>query len=160
VISTDSNQSVGKPSDGVACGRLIDYRRLSMEVRRPQAELWATWFAALGDATRIMILNCLATSDKPLSVGEIVEQVDVGQSTVSHHLAILADTCFVLVEPVGTSRLYRINERCLECFPATAEVVMGRAPERAPWGDDQAARRSRRHRRAAGVSRSTHERRN
>lgn len=122
-----------------------------MNVNREQAEIWAEWFAALGDPTRLLILNCLATAKAPMSVGEIVDQVDVGQSTVSHHLAVLAETCFVLVEPVGTSRLYRVNERCLSCFPETAEVVMGTGPSTAPWLADAPPARTRRRRRMAGT---------
>ncbi len=109
-----------------------------MKIDRTQAEVWAGWFAALGEPTRILILNLLATAGRPLSVGEIVEGLDVGQSTVSHHLGILAETCFVLVEPVGNSRLYRINERCLTCFPSAAELVMGQGPTAAPWRDNAA----------------------
>ena len=107
-----------------------------MEVGREQAETWAEWFAALADPTRILILNVLAREQRPLAVGEIVERVDVGQSTVSHHLRLLSDTCFVVVESVGTSNRYRINERCLACFPSAAELVMGRGPSSAPWVDE------------------------
>lgn len=112
---------------------IIEYRRLSMKVQRDQAETWAEWFAALADPTRILILNLLATERRPMPVGEIVDRLDVGQSTVSHHLRTLSSTCFVLVEPQGTSNRYRINERCLECFPTAAELVMGRGPRAAPW---------------------------
>ena len=70
-----------------------------------------------------------------MNVGEIVAAVDVGQSTVSHHLHVLAEACFVLVERAGTSSWWRINERCLECFPSAAELVMGRLPSRAPWAE-------------------------
>jgi hypothetical protein len=34
----------------------------------------------------------------------------------------------VLVEQRGTTREYRVNERCLDCFPSAAELVMGRVP--------------------------------
>lgn len=114
-----------------------------MRIDREQAETWASWFAALGEPTRILILNLLATAGRPLSVGEIVDRADVGQSTVSHHLAILAETCFVLVEAAGNSRLYRINERCLTCFPSAAELVMGQAPRAAPWLENPANTRRR-----------------
>ena len=107
-----------------------------MKIGRAQAEIWAGWFAALGEPTRILILNLLATAGRPLSVGEIVEGLDVGQSTVSHHLGLLAETCFVLVEPAGNSRLYRINERCLTGFPSATELVMGQGPTAAPWLDE------------------------
>jgi ArsR family transcriptional regulator, arsenate/arsenite/antimonite-responsive transcriptional repressor len=118
-----------------------------MDVDRVSAEVWATWFRCLGDATRVLILNRLAVARRPLSVGEIVDMVDVGQSTVSHHLKILADTGFVLVERRGTTGLYRVNERCLECFPSAADVVMGQLPRYgpvptrcpSPWQADQAS---------------------
>ena len=97
------------------------------------AETWATWFKALGDPTRIVILNLLATAGRPMSVAEIVDAVDVGQSTVSHHLKILGDVRFLLVDREGTSSLWRINENCLGCFPTAAELVMGRAPTAAQW---------------------------
>jgi DNA-binding transcriptional ArsR family regulator len=104
-----------------------------MNVDREDAETWATWFRALGDPTRILILNLLATAGRPMSVAEIVDAVDVGQSTVSHHLKILGDVRFLLVEREGTSSRWRMNELCLDCFPTAAELVMGRCPVDAPW---------------------------
>lgn len=102
-------------------------------VTRDDAEVWATWFRALGDPTRILILHLLATAGRPLSVAEIVDAVDVGQSTVSHHLRLLGEVRFALVERDGTTSWWRINDRCLACFPSAAEVVMGRATATAPW---------------------------
>jgi DNA-binding transcriptional ArsR family regulator len=110
-----------------------------MDVGRDDAIEWASWFRALGDPTRILILNLLATTGRPMSVGEIVERLDVGQSTVSHHLKILGEVRFVLVERRGTSSRWQVNERCLACFPTAAELVMGRVPSRAPWDSDGAA---------------------
>jgi DNA-binding transcriptional ArsR family regulator len=112
-------------------------------VTRDDAETWATWFRALGDPTRIVLLNLLARAERPLSVAEIVEAMDVGQSTVSHHLRILGEVRFVLVERQGTSSMWRINDRCLSCFPSAAELVMGRVPTDRPWDPPPArARRS------------------
>ncbi|MGI8692900.1 MAG: ArsR/SmtB family transcription factor, partial [Geodermatophilaceae bacterium] len=56
----------------------------------------------------------------------------VGQSTVSHHLAALAAVGFVQVRRRGTSSLYGVNPRCLDCFPSAADVVMGRRPPDPP----------------------------
>src|ERR671925_2274962 len=104
-----------------------------MILQREQAELYASWFRCLADPTRIQILNLLARERRALSVGEIVAAVDVGQSTVSEHLRRLAETCFVLVEHRRASSLFRINERCISCFPSAAELVMGEAkPETMP----------------------------
>jgi DNA-binding transcriptional ArsR family regulator len=96
-------------------------------IDRSTAETYAGWFRALSDPTRVQILNLLAATARPMSVGEVVDRVEVGQSTVSAHLKILAAARFVLVEPHGTARLYRVNQRCVSCFPTAADVVMGRA---------------------------------
>jgi len=104
-----------------------------MNIERGDAATWATWFKVLGDPTRILILNLLATAGRAMTVAEIVEAVDVGQSTVSHHLRILGDIRFLLVEREGTASWWRVNDRCLDCFPTAAELVMGRAPITAPW---------------------------
>ncbi|GIH73447.1 ArsR/SmtB family transcription factor [Sphaerimonospora thailandensis] len=94
-------------------------------LRRAEAEEYASWFKALADATRIQLVSLLARRREPMSVGEIVAASGVGQSTVSHHLKILAEVGFVLVERQGTSAFYRINEACVSCFPTAADVVMG-----------------------------------
>jgi DNA-binding transcriptional ArsR family regulator len=95
---------------------------------RHLAETYAGWFRALSDPSRVQILHLLASAGRPMAVGEIVSRVHIGQSTVSHHLAVLAETRFVLVERAGTARLYRVNEACISCFPSAADVVMGRIP--------------------------------
>jgi DNA-binding transcriptional ArsR family regulator len=95
---------------------------------RQLAETYAGWFRALADATRVQILNLLAEQDRPMTVGEIVKQLPIGQSTVSAHLKILTEVRFVLVEQRGTARLYRVNQQCVACFPSAADVVMGKTP--------------------------------
>jgi ArsR family transcriptional regulator, arsenate/arsenite/antimonite-responsive transcriptional repressor len=121
-----------------------------MKVDRDSAAVWAGWFRCLGDASRVLILNRLAVARDPMSVGEIVEAVDIAQPTVSHHLKVLTEVGFVRVEQRATSRLYRVNESCLAMFPSAAEVVMGRLPRvevpedcLAPWqcgeADDERA---------------------
>ena len=97
-----------------------------MNVDRTWAEEWAGCFRALGDPSRVMILHILARAGRPMPVGEIVAAVDIGQSTVSHHLKLLADACFVHVERRGTASWYQVNPRCMDELPAAAEAVMGR----------------------------------
>ncbi len=99
-----------------------------MTLDRETAEVYSRCFACLGDPTRVLILNLLALSSRSLTVGEIVAAVDVGQSTVSHHLKKLAEVGFAIGESLGASTFWRVNERCLDCFPSAADVVMGRAP--------------------------------
>ena len=93
---------------------------------------YASWFKALADATRVQIVSLLARRRAPMSVGAITAALDVGQSTVSAHLKVLADARFVLAERRGTAVFYRINEACVECFPTAADIVMGRPVPAAP----------------------------
>ncbi|MGH8996866.1 MAG: ArsR/SmtB family transcription factor [Acidimicrobiales bacterium] len=129
-----------------------------MDIDRASAEVWASWFRCLSDPSRILLLHRLAATRRPMTVGELVEQVDIGQSTVSHHLALLAETGFVLCERQGNTSRYSVNERCLERFPSAAELIMGvlpryepRSPEcTPPWHEpalevDRPRRRIRRH---------------
>lgn len=117
-----------------------------MNVDRQSAEVWASWFRCLGDPSRVLLLNRLALARRPMTVGELVAEGDIGQSTVSHHLKLLAETGFVLLERQGNVSWYRVNERCLERFPSAAEVVMGVLPHyeahgtdcTAPWQEEAA----------------------
>jgi len=84
-----------------------------------------TFAKALADETRqkIMKLCCC----KWLSVTEIVEQLDVAQPTVSHHLAILRDAGLVNVRPEGKQTFYTLNqERVVTCCGQVMQVF---APE-------------------------------
>ena len=100
---------------------------------RQTAETYAVWFKALADGTRVQIVSLLARAGRPLTVKEIVAAVPVGQSTVSEHLRQLAAVRFVLAEDQGTSRLYRINDACVTCFPTAADLVMSK-PSPVPLG--------------------------
>jgi len=97
---------------------------------RATAAEYASWFKALADPTRVQIVSLLARTGEPMSVGEIVAAVDVGQSTVSAHLKILAEVRFVLADPKGTAVFYRINDACVDCFPTAADLVMGKPAPR------------------------------
>ena len=64
--------------------------------------------------------------------------MDVGQSTVSAHLKVLAGVGFVLADRRGTSVRYRVNDRCVDRFPTAADVVIGKArPVRRPGGREE-----------------------
>jgi DNA-binding transcriptional ArsR family regulator len=93
---------------------------------RQSAQEYASWFRALADPTRVQLVELLARAKRSMSVGELVTEMGLAQSTVSQHLKILAEVRFVLVEPVGNARHYRINDTCVTCFPSAADVVMGR----------------------------------
>jgi DNA-binding transcriptional ArsR family regulator len=102
---------------------------------RETAAEYASWFRALADATRVQIVSLLSRSGEPMNVGAITAAVDVGQSTVSAHLKILAEVRFVLAEHRGTASYYRVNQACVRCFPTAADIVMGRPVPAAPAAD-------------------------
>ena len=82
--------------------------RVEAPLERGPAQQYASWFRALADPTRVQIVSLLARSGGPLTVGAITDAVDVGQSTVSAHLKVLAGVGFVLAEKRGTSVCRRI----------------------------------------------------
>ena len=105
---------------------------LTSPLDRTTAAEYASWFRALADATRVQIVSLLARRGEPMSVGAITAALEVGQSTVSAHLKVLAEVGFVLAERRGTSAFYRINQACVGCFPTAADIVMGRPVPAAP----------------------------
>jgi DNA-binding transcriptional ArsR family regulator len=113
--------NVIQPHTGVDCCGPIAAPNLSAA----QAEEYAGWFKALADPTRVRILNLLARNDEPICVCDIVDQFPLGQPTISHHLKILRDTCFVRAERRGTFMYYAINRNCVEAFPEAARHIMG-----------------------------------
>lgn len=88
------------------------------------AQQYADWFKVLADPTRLRILNLLAHNDRPLCVCDIVEQFDLGQPTISHHLKILRESCFVKTERHGAFIYYSINHNCMNALPKAAHLIM------------------------------------
>jgi DNA-binding transcriptional ArsR family regulator len=101
---------------------------------RTTAQEYASWFRALADPTRVQLVELLARNKRPMSVGELVAEMGLAQSTVSQHLKVLSEVRFVLVEAVGNARHYRINDTCIQCFPSAADLVMGRPAPRSSGG--------------------------
>lgn len=89
------------------------------------AHEYASWFRCLADGTRLVVLNTVATAPRAMTVGEIVDRVGIGQSTVSHHLRVLAEECFVHMRADGTRTLVTVNQDCLRGLPEAAARIMG-----------------------------------
>ena len=80
---------------------------------------------ALADETRQKIMNLVCC--KWLSVNEIVEQLNVTQPTVSHHLAILRESGLVNTREEGKQTFYSLNqERIAYCC---GQLMIKFAPE-------------------------------
>jgi DNA-binding transcriptional ArsR family regulator len=66
-----------------------------------------TTFAALADPMRLKLVEELRAGELP--VNDLVERVQIQQSGVSRHLAILARAGFVNVRPEGQKRFYSLR---------------------------------------------------
>lgn len=97
-------------------------------MERTEAEEYARWFRCLADATRLQLLRVLAETARPWTIGELVEAVGVGQSTVSGHVRRLAAEEFVTVKRAGTTTFVTVNPDCLTALPEAAAAIMGREP--------------------------------
>jgi DNA-binding transcriptional ArsR family regulator len=62
---------------------------------------------ALGEPTRLRIVNCLAAA--PLFVSDLQALLDVPQPTVSRHLKVLRESGLVRDTPIAQFVLYRLR---------------------------------------------------
>lgn len=72
----------------------------------------------------MQVLNAIAAYGPELTIGEVVERVDIGRSTVSHDVRALAESGFVLHERDGTSRV-SVNNDCLSALPEPCWEIPG-----------------------------------
>jgi DNA-binding transcriptional ArsR family regulator len=70
------------------------------------AELIARRFRAIGEPTRVRILDLLRGGE--LSVGELADRLDAGQQNVSKHLGVLTEAGVLARRKDGNRVYYRI----------------------------------------------------
>lgn len=70
--------------------------------------VYAHLFQALGDRTRLAVLQHLATGEH--RVRDLVEHIGLAQSTVSKHLSFLLECKLVAVRPDGRSSWYGLAQ--------------------------------------------------
>jgi ArsR family transcriptional regulator len=80
---------------------------------------------ALADETRQKIMKLVCC--QWLSVHEIVEQLNVTQPTVSHHLSVLREAGLVKASEEGKQTFYSLNQECLANCCGT--LVLNFAPD-------------------------------
>lgn len=71
-----------------------------------------TFFKALADANRLKIVGLLA--QQPYSVEELAALLDLKASTVSHHLARLAQIGLVSAKTESYYNIYQLDEKALQ----------------------------------------------
>ncbi len=97
-------------------------------------ELVAKYFRALGDLTRVRLLEALEERGE-LSVGELVERLDLPQPKVSKHLACLRWCGFVETRREHRTVLYRLaDERVSEVLELGRALLADNAEHVAACG--------------------------
>jgi len=80
----------------------------TIAIDREHLDRVAAIFKAMSETTRLLILRSL--KDGPLSVGELVKQLDTSQANISKQLKILYDANLLQRKRVGNLVIYSISE--------------------------------------------------
>lgn len=80
-------------------------------------------FAALSHPARIKILRHLAAHER-CCCGEVVQKLDLAQSTVSQHLKVLVDAGLVIFEPDRRRSRYRVDREALAAFSLSVDKLV------------------------------------
>jgi ArsR family transcriptional regulator len=78
----------------------------------------ASAFKALGDATRLHVLRALQAGE--LCACDLLKQLDISQSTLSHHMGILCKAQIVAARRSGKWTFYSLDARGCEQLLKTA----------------------------------------
>lgn len=103
------NKSEGKIS---CCPSL-----LSKKIESEEAEFLAAIFKVLGDATRLQLLNLIASQPKrEACVCELTEPLGLSQPTISHHLKVLYKAGLLDKERRGSWIYYQLVPERIEAL--------------------------------------------
>ncbi len=69
-------------------------------------------FKAMSDENRLKIIDLLI--DHPYNASELLEEMDFGQSTLSHHMKILMNAEVVRARKSGKWIIYSLNKEAFE----------------------------------------------
>ena len=81
----------------------------------------ASIFKALSDPTRLKIVEMISSVE--MCACEILEKVDIKQSTLSYHMKILTDIKLVDATPKGSWVWYKISNDSLELIEQFLNMV-------------------------------------
>jgi len=77
---------------------------------------------ALGDPTRLAIMDLLTQQDDPLCVCDITPRFPQNQPTISHHLRLLREAGLIDTEKQGVWSYYWATDLGRSCLAAAAAV--------------------------------------
>jgi ArsR family transcriptional regulator, arsenate/arsenite/antimonite-responsive transcriptional repressor len=87
-----------------------------------EATATAELFRALGDPTRVRIVNLIARSGGEVCACDLIEPSGVAQPTVSHHLKKLLDAGLVEREQRGKWAFYSLKRDAVEKLAVVADL--------------------------------------
>ena len=103
---------------------------LEQEINQLHAEICA----GLADPKRILILYAL--HEKPRTVNELVELLDLSQPMVSRHLKVLRERGMVTTNRIGATVEYSMaDERLIEALDLLRQVLAGKLKNQAALAD-------------------------
>lgn len=106
------------------------------DVELPADDGWATESArllkALADPSRLMMLWSLRRAEAPVCICDFTAPLDLGQPTVSHHMAKLRAAGLVESEKRGVWTYYRLRQDLSPSAVKLLDALMGDEREPAP----------------------------
>ncbi|WP_225913977.1 ArsR/SmtB family transcription factor [Leptolyngbya ohadii] len=93
-----------------------------------ETEQRAKIFAALGDPTRLRIVERLATTEGEMSGSEIAAQLEISLALFCHHSRTLTEAGLLLTRKEGQTKFHALNRSLLkECFTSLFTCSVFRA---------------------------------
>jgi ArsR family transcriptional regulator len=88
-----------------------------------RAEELARIHKALGDPTRVQMVHVLASASEPVCVCDFTAAFDLGQPTISHHLARLRDAGLVTSFKRGIWAFYQLDPEMSAAARAAVALI-------------------------------------
>ena len=91
---------------------------------REQDHVWLLGaFKALGDATRFDVFRCIASQGNEICACDVVDQFDVSQPTIAHHLKVLRSAGLITATRRGIWAYYAPTERGRALFASSLDAI-------------------------------------
>ena len=87
-----------------------------------EAAATARIFGALGEPSRVRLVNLLVHAGEPVCVCELTEPLGLAQATVSHHLKRLTDAGLLDREERGKWAYYSINAQAMSRLASLVDL--------------------------------------
>jgi ArsR family transcriptional regulator len=108
-MDTAAKRDINRPEEGEAARRPEEQRFSDSVLPSAEVERQAKVFNALGNETRLKILQLLVDCYE-MCVSDIVKSVGGAASTIAHHLRTLEDAELILSRRHGRSTYYAVRK--------------------------------------------------